>query len=421
MLILIVSRIRKLLRSPSAYLFARINYILIALIIAITVSFSPFYDVLKKLTGISLYSKLAAIIFIIAIVEMARERKIFFLIKKENYFSNFLLISFLLVLFFKNISLNNAHIILSAILTPYLFGILISFSFEFLRKFFYFLLCILIIKLFLFLLYILYNGHNLALTPQLGDRALYLYVVNYFELLPGLSLLLLPDYLNRFYFFSSKKYLIHLIMLMFLLAIAISISILNSRGVIINSLLITALLTFIFSKNKLVNFYGYLIYPLILYIALLMTPLRLEYIKRIFHQFKNALDCFLLNSPYRIIDVSFSERLANIHESLSHGSLNLINYGSDKVINGSHFWLAQIYYAGGLFALILFIGLLLLTGFKFLKISSRYEKNTEICIKAFLIGSFSHIFYYGNFLNSITFFLFLGLILNLEVSSKRAK
>jgi len=175
--------------------------------IAIVVSISPFYEVLKKLTGISFYSKLAAVILIISIVEMIRDRKILFLKKKENYLSNFVSLNFLLVLCFSNITLNNLHVVFAAILTPYLLGVVISSNPVFLRRFFYFLVCILTIKAYLALLYILYNDKNLSLTPQLGDRALYLYVVNYFELIPSLVILLLPDYLSRFYFNTTSRYL----------------------------------------------------------------------------------------------------------------------------------------------------------------------------------------------------------------------
>jgi len=152
-----------------------------------------------------------------------------------------------------------------------------------------------------------------------------------------------------------------------------------------------------------------------------MTPLRFEYIKRLFYQFENYFESIFIGASYKIIDGSFAARLDNIQHSFSDRNLNLINYASDKLINGSHFWPAQIYYAGGLLALILFIGLLVLAGFKILRVSSRYGKNSEIFLKAFSIASFSHIFYYGNFLNSVTFFLFLGLILNLETRHKSVK
>ena len=418
---MIAHRTRNFFRRSNTSLFGQVNSILITLMIAIVVSISPFYEILKKLTGISFYSKLAAVILIISIVEMIRDRKILFLIKKENYLSNFVLLNFLLVLCFSHITLNNVYVVFAAILTPYLFGVVVSSDPVFLRRFCYFLVYILIIKVYLALLYILYNDQNLAFTPQLGDRALYLYVVNYFELIPSFAILLLPDYLGRFYFITKRRYLIHLVVLIVLLAIAIPISILNARAAIINSLLITVLLTFVFSKYKSVNFYGYFIYPLILFAALLMTPLRFEFIKRLFYQFENYFEYIFLGASFKSIDGSFVERLGNIQHSFNDRNLNLINYSSDKVINGSHLWPAQIYYAGGLVALILFMGLLVLAGLKILKVSSRYGKNSELFLKAFSIASFSHIFYYGNFLNSVTFFLFLGLILNLETRHKSVK
>ena len=82
---MITHHIGNFLRRLNTHLNRQVNYILITLMIAIVVSISPFYEVLKKLTGISFYSKLAAVILIISIVEMIRDRKILFLIKKENY------------------------------------------------------------------------------------------------------------------------------------------------------------------------------------------------------------------------------------------------------------------------------------------------------------------------------------------------
>jgi len=330
--------------------------------------------------------------------------------------ANMLMVCFTAMLFFSVETMDGFKTVLGAVLLPYLLGVMYALRRSESSQLERYLFILLLIKSLLVLVFFNELIKEYPLRPEFQGSAIYLQLGWALDVVPFLVV-----------YFMYKKHKLTaasaLIVSIVLFVLAFVIVTMLSRTMIILSVLMTMIFSFIFIREIKIKLFGATVYPVFVLVCLLAFPLKQDHL---FSMAKTMTNFAAVTEATDSPDKSTLIRIEGIFSTLFDKNISSeehpLDVKSGNFYWAGHFWLGQVNYYIGKFGLFIFI---LLTTFFILNIYNLFKTRhygddfSNVILIMLSISYLLHPLYVSGILNAPIFFLLLGLVVNLNSTNAK--